>query len=283
MKILSFDIEEWFHILDHPLTRDTGSWKNFESRIFRNMDFIFELLDKHQQPATFFCIGWIAEKYPEVIRRIAAYNYDIACHSYMHQLAYELSPANFKEDTYKAIDILQQVSGQKVNAYRAPGFSITDNNLWAFEVLQELGIEVDSSVFPAQRAHGGLPGFTSATPSVIHYKGGTLKEFPLNTHSFAGAKLVFSGGGYFRAFPYALIKRWTNEADYLMTYFHPRDFDKEQPILPDLSVLRRFKCYYGLDTTYPKLDKLLGSFKFTDVRSAVDQIDWSGTAQIKLG
>ncbi|HEY9257861.1 MAG TPA: polysaccharide deacetylase family protein [Chitinophaga sp.] len=247
------------------------------------MDIIFELLDKHQQPATFFCIGWIAERYPEVIRRIAKYNYDIACHSYMHQLVYELSPAAFKEDTYKAIDILRQVSGQKINAYRAPGFSIMDSNLWAFEILQELGIEVDSSVFPAQRAHGGLPDFTSATPSVIHYKGGALKEFPLNTHSFAGVKWVFSGGGYFRAFPYGVIKRWTKESDYMMTYFHPRDFDKEQPVLPDLSLLRRFKCYYGLDTTYLKLDKLLDSFKFTDIRSAVDLIDWPSTAQIKLG
>ena len=275
MKILTFDIEDWFHILDFDATKKVSSWKNFESRIHRNMDIIHEILEKNNLKATFFILSWIAEKYPEVVKKISDMGYEIGSHTYSHQLAYEQTRVEFYKDVDKSVKIIEDLIGEKVKCFRAPGFSITNKNLWAFEILKELGIEFDSSVFCTSRAHGGLKGFSIFEPSILRFNGEILKEFPISSHNILGKRIVFSGGGYFRLFPYYFIKKWSKKNEYLMTYFHPRDFDYEQPILEGLSSLRRFKCYVGLKKSRSKLEKLLDIHKFIDINEANKKINWN--------
>jgi polysaccharide deacetylase family protein (PEP-CTERM system associated) len=252
MNILTFDIEEWFHILDHASTKTAKDWDVYEERIQHNIEVLYEIIDTAQVRATFFVVGWMAEKHPSIIREIASRGFEVGSHTHLHQLVYEQDRQTFFHDVEKSIKTLEDCTGKKVTCFRAPGFSITDKNKWAFEVLYELGITIDSSVFPARRAHGGLPKYRTALPSVLHYNNVTLKEFPINTQSIFGQSFIFSGGGYFRLFPYQLIKLWSRRSKYTMTYFHPRDFDYEQPHLKDLNAIRKFKSYVGIKSAKQK-------------------------------
>ena len=282
MKILSFDIEDWFHILDNDSTKNEKDWINYESRIHRNMDRIYEILESSSCKASFFVLGWIAEKYPEIIKEISDRGFEIGSHTHLHQLAYEQNRKTFFHDVEKSIKTLEDCTGKKISSFRAPGFSITENNKWAFEVLHELGITKDSSVFPAGRAHGGLPSYNVSTPSIIEYNGIKLKEFPINTHTILGKPFIFSGGGYFRLLPYELIKLFTKKSDYVMSYFHPRDFDSDQPIVPGLSLPRRFKSYVGIKNCKSKLEQWLSDFDFIDLNQADQSINWDQVPIVKL-
>jgi len=282
MKILTFDIEEWFHILDNKKTKSISEWSKFDSRIGLGMDLIYDILEKTEKSATFFVVGWMAEKYPEIIREISDRGFEIGSHTHLHQLAYDQNRKTFYIDVEKSIKTLEDCIGKKVTSFRAPGFSITKNNLWAFEVLHELGITKDSSVFPAGRAHGGLPSYGTAIPSIIEYNGLNLKEFPINTHTILGKPFIFSGGGYFRLLPYEIIKKFTLQSNYVMTYFHPRDFDIEQPIVPGLSLPRRFKSYVGIKNCKPKLKRWINDFDFIDLNQADQLINWNQVPLIKL-
>ncbi len=282
MRILTFDIEEWFHILDNSQTKGEKEWLNYESRIHKNMQRIFEILDNCKVSATFFVVGWIAEKYPEIVREIVDYGFEIGSHTHLHQLVYDQSPKIFHQDVEKSIKTIEDISGKKVTSFRAPGFSITEKNKWAFEILYELGIEKDSSVFPAGRAHGGMPCFGTSYPSIIQYNGISLKEFPISTHTILGKSLIYSGGGYFRFFPYKIIKNLTSKSNYTMTYFHPRDFDSKQPIVPGLSSYRKFKSYVGIKNCKSKLERWLRDFDFVDLYEADKVVNWEEVSIIKL-
>ncbi|MFS4448416.1 polysaccharide deacetylase family protein [Maribacter sp. 2307UL18-2] len=282
MNILTFDIEEWFHILDNASTKTEREWSNFEPRIHRNMETIYGILEETKVDATFFVVGWMAERFPEVIREIADRGYEIGSHTHLHQLVYEQDRPTFYKDVEKSIKTIEDCTGKKVTSFRAPGFSIMERNKWAFEVLYELGIRVDSSVFPTSRAHGGLPAYETATPSLLEYNGAVLKEFPINTRSVLGKSVIFSGGGYFRLLPYTFIKNSTKKSDYVMTYFHPRDFDYEQPVIEGLSTSRRFKSYVGLKACESKLRKWINDFDFIDLNQAIAQVDWETTMRVDL-
>lgn len=282
MRILTFDIEDWFHILDNSSTLGVSEWSNFESRIHSNMNKIFEIIDENNVSATFFVVGWIAKKYPEIIKQISKRGYEIGSHTHLHQLVYNQNYNSFFNDLEMSIKTIEDCSGKKVKSFRAPGFSITESNKWAFEVLHELGIENDSSVFPAGRAHGGFPSFNYSTPTILEYNGIELREFPINTHNFMGKPIIFSGGGYFRLCPYFFIKSWTKKSNYIMTYFHPRDFDPEQPMIPGLSLERKFKSYVGLRGSKFKLNKWLKDFDFMDLNQAINKIDWKIAHSIKI-
>ncbi|WP_019987203.1 polysaccharide deacetylase family protein [Rudanella lutea] len=279
MNILTFDIEEWFHLLDHKSTRTATEWSRYESRIHANMDRIFQLLADTNCRATFFCLGWVADQHPDVIRRIDAAGYEIATHSYAHQLAYEQTETEFRDDLERSIKALQDVTGKPIRAYRAPGFSIKFLNRWVFPILVENGIEIDCSVFSARRAHGGDTAFGISQPAIIDVDGYPLKEFPINTVPLLGQDMIFSGGGYFRLLPYPMIQRFTRQSPYVMTYFHPRDFDPAQPMIEDLSLTRKFKSYYGLKGCLPKLKRLLTDFEFIDISEADRRIDWSSAVR----
>jgi polysaccharide deacetylase family protein (PEP-CTERM system associated) len=282
VNILTFDVEEWFHLLDNSSTKTINEWSNFESRIHNNMERIFLILEKADLRATFFCLGWIAETYPEIIRQIVNRGYEIGSHTRMHQLVYEQKPEEFRQDVDYSIKTLEDISGQKVKYFRAPGFSIREDNKWAFEILSDLGIEADSSIFPGPRAHGGFPSYKSRVPSIIQHLGIKLKEFPINYTTVWGKQVIFSGGGYFRLFKYPLIKHWTAKSNYVITYLHPRDFDPEQPIINDLSIIRKFKSYVGLKGAQSKLEKWLKDFEFTDIATAIQKVDWENVPVVKL-
>lgn len=282
IRILTFDIEEWFHILDTTISRSETRWGNYESRIHANMERILDLLGRHNQRATFFCLGWIARKYPDIIRAIADKGFEIGSHSSLHQLVYELGPGAFKRDVADSVNALQECIGKKITLFRAPGFSIGKKTPWAFEILASCGMETDSSVFPAPHGHGGFKEYGHARPSIISVNGMTIKEFPINLFSLLGKNMVFSGGGYFRLLPYSLLLPLFKKSPYVMTYFHPRDFDASQPIIEGLPWRRRFKSYIGLKGAFSKLDRLLGDFTFTDLRGASENVDWQNAPVVHL-
>lgn len=281
MNILTFDIEDWFQLLDIPSTATASDWCNFETRIHGNVERLLETIIRHDYRATFFCLGWVAERYPEVIRRIDELGFEVASHSHLHQLAYQQSPQQFREDIVRSIHTLEDTTGKKVRGFRAPGFSIIQGMPWAFEILIELGIEYDSSIFPAARGHGGFVDFGAAQPALIECSGGILKEFPISLGSFFGKQIVFSGGGYFRLLPYRTIQRLTRQSEYMMTYFHPRDFDADQPVL-DLPLHRRFKSYFGLKAAHAKFDRWLSENEFMDMAAADAVIDWNHAPRIHV-
>jgi peptidoglycan-N-acetylglucosamine deacetylase len=312
MNILTFDIEEWFHILDNESTKTVNQWKNYETRIHGNMERIFNLLEKTNTKATFFCLGWIAETYPEVVKEIVARGYEVGTHTRMHQLVYEQTPAEFEKDLEHSVKTLENITGEKVKYFRVPGFSITEKEKWAFGILVKYGIEVDCSIFPAPRAHGGLPSYKAPVPSIIKLSnksfetttlqrpesplfqseagsresgrglGGDLLELPINYVSILNKPIIFSGGGYFRLFPYPFIKKWTQQSNYVMSYLHPRDFDPDQPVIKELSTFRKFKSYIGLKSASSKLEKWLNDFEFVDIKTAVKQINWDEVPIVEL-
>lgn len=282
MNILTFDVEEWFHLLDNDSTRSEEQWKNYEVRIYENMERIFRILEETNTKATFFIIGWIAKTYPDIVRQIAS-KYQIGSHTMNHQLVWQQSPKEFKEDVSSSIELLEDITGQKVEVFRAPGFSIRESEGWAFEILYELGITMDCSVFPAHHAHGGMPSFSDAKPSWIAYQGIRMKEFPIVFKQIGSHHIIFSGGGYFRLCPYPLLKKWTKDSeDYLLGYIHPRDLDAGQPMIKELNYLRRFKSYYGLKGAEAKLRRWLHDFRFVDVQTADKEIDWAKAKIINL-
>ena len=281
MNILTFDIEEWFHLLEYSGTKNEEQWDKFEVRIHENVERILNILEKTNTKATFFVIGWIAKKYPELIKKISE-KYEIGSHTTAHQLVWELDKEKFKQDLDISIKTIQDTTGKPVKYFRAPGFSISDKNAWAFDTICDSGIEIDCSIFPAKHAHGGMPGFTEQGPCIIEYCGKRIKELPMNHINIMGKPIIFSGGGYFRFFPYWLIKHWTNKNDYNIAYMHPRDFDANQPVLEGLSLTRRFKSYTGLKGAGTKLQKYLTNFKFIDIAAAKKQIDWEKVPIIKL-
>lgn len=279
MNILTFDIEEWFHC---DVISNSDKWSNYEVRIHSNTDYIIDKLNEHNRKATFFILGWVAKKYPELVKKIKKNGHEIGCHSMWHRLVHTLTPEQFKEDTYQANSIIEDIIGEKVIMYRAPAFSITENTPWAFDILLEQGIKYDASIFSANHDYGGYPSLNIYEPSKLIINGGVLKEFPMNTKSVFGKNIVFSGGGFFRLLPYQLIKNFTNSSDYVMTYFHPRDFDKGQPVLPHLSKTRRFKSYYGLNGAKNKLSNWLNDFESQTILNSSKNIDWDSLKEVKV-
>ncbi|MFZ4547344.1 MAG: polysaccharide deacetylase family protein [Bacteroidales bacterium] len=282
IHILTFDIEDWFHFLDNKSTKNAKQWISFEPRVRQSTFNILEFLEKHNQKATFFILGWIAEQNPGMVKEIANAGHEIGLHSYGHQLIWQQTYDEFRNDLLMNISILEDQLGQKVDKYRAPGFSLKRKTLWALDVLAEAGITTDASVFPSIHAHGGIPSFSCNSPCLIEYNGHTIKEFPINYKQLFGIRIVFSGGGYFRLWPYGLIRNFTEKSPYVMSYFHPHDFDLDQPILNGLSALRRFRAYYGLDDCQQKLERWISEYSFTDLQSADKNIDWSKVPKIKL-
>ncbi len=278
MNILTFDIEDWYNHDDY--SRDFA-WEKHEVRIYEGTEKILSVLDQRKLKGTFFCVGWIAEHHPQVIRWIAERGHHIGCHSYQHELASRFTPEEFKNDTYKAKCLIEDVAGCEVNAFRIPSFSITTKNLWAFDVLAELGFKYDSSVFPSTHEFGGIPGFV-AKPTFLKTHSGDLKEFPISLGKMLGREFVYSGGGYFRVMPYGMLKKWTKEDDYVMSYFHPSDFDPGQPQMPQLSWMRQFKNRVGLKGSYKKFQKFMKDFDFVSLKEADEAIDWSQANRVSV-
>ena len=280
MNILTFDIEDWYNC--DFITPDLN-WDKYEVRIYKGVAQILEELDIRRIKATFFCLGWIAEKHPDIIRWIHSHGHHIGCHSYQHELSFRFNWEEFRQDTEKAKKLIEDLIGESINAFRAPGFSITERNIWSLEVLTELGFEYDCSIFPAIHDYGGFISYGKSEPAILKLSNGSqIKEFPINIKQTWGKKIVFSGGGYFRLYPYYLIKNWALDTPYLMTYFHTRDFDPDQPRIDSLPTIRKFKSYVGLSTAFTKFQNLLSDFEFVSVKEANELVDWKSARVIDL-
>lgn len=279
MNILTFDIEDWYC---HDVESGNKDWDKLECRIYDGVDKILESLDQHNLKGTFFVLGWLAEHHPSIIKKIANAGHQIGCHTYQHELLTNFNRKTLFEDTKKAKYLIEDTIGNEINAFRAPAFSITKENLYAFEVLGELGFTIDCSIFPTTRDFGGMPNYGASEPRILEYAGYQFKEFPINPAKILGREIVFSGGGYFRLFPYSIIKCLTNKQNYTMTYFHPSDFDPEQPDMPHLSMRQRIKNRIGLRGAFGKYQKYLSDFEFINLATAIELIDWNKVPVIKL-
>lgn len=276
MNIITFDIEEWFHIKFDTEFLEDNQISKYENRLENNMEFIFRLLQKHDLKATFFCLGWVARNYPKIIKEIDRQGHEIGSHSDKHKLVYDLNQKQFSEDLKISLESIEDLIGKKVKIFRAPSFSICENNSWAFDELINQGIQIDCSIFPAKRKNGGFESFVTDLPSIVKTEEKReIKEFPINTYNILNTNIIFSGGGYFRILPYSILRKLMIKSNYVMTYFHPRDFDPDQPILDNISPIRYFKSYVGLSNSKNKIEKLLNDYEFINVSEASNRIDWS--------
>lgn len=282
MNILTFDLEEWFHILNNPSTDSESSWGSFEYRLRENLDRILLLLDESNNIATFFCLGWVARKYPEIIKEIHSLGHEIGSHSNEHQLIYRHDRNFFKKDLELSINSLENITGSKVKGYRAPGFSLIKDTLWVFEELALQGIEYDCSIFLGNHSHGGRIREFGTKPAIVKFEDFEIKEFPVNSFKFFHKEVAFSGGGYFRFLPYRLIRFLMNRDKYIMTYFHPRDFDFQQPMISDLNYIRKFKSYYGLKGSFKKAKKFVSDYDFVTLDHAAKLIDWKNAPTYQI-
>jgi polysaccharide deacetylase family protein (PEP-CTERM system associated) len=282
--MFSVDVEDWFHILDLDSVPSLNTWASLPSRVERNFYRILDLLSENRTTATMFFLGWIGERFPQLVAAARAHGHEIASHGYSHRLVYTMTPEEFVEDTRRARGILQDISGDPVWGYRAPGFSVTAQTPWFFECLAEAGHSYDCSIFPAHRRHGGVP--TAERAPHIAFRSGEagrpLIEVPVSVAPVLGRRLCFFGGGYLRLFPTWLIRTMAErvfaEGMPVMFYVHPRDIDPEQPRLA-MPPVRWFQCYANLGTTYAKLESLLRTFPLITVE---DYLATSDSASSRL-
>ena len=260
---LTIDVEDYFQVSAFAPHIPRSEWPVRECRVERNVASILAMLDDHGTKATFFTLGWIAERYPGVVREIVANGHELASHGYGHERASDQTPDSFYADINVAKLLLEDLSGCEVKGYRAPSFSIGERNLWAFECLERAGYHYSSSIYPIQHDHYGMP----SAPRHAHPIGNLL-EIPATTLRFFNRNWPASGGGYFRLMPYGL-SRWMieriNRVDNMpaVFYFHPWEVDIEQPRIPGISAKTRFRHYLNIHRMESRLRRLLADFSWT--------------------
>ena len=259
---LSFDIEDWFQVENLRAAIQRSDWDRMPLRVEASTRRILALLAETDTRATFFILGWVAERLPHLVRDIAAAGHEIACHGYGHELVYRLTPQAFHDDLRRAKTLLEDVSGQAVLGYRAPSFSITRESTWALDVLLDLGFKYDSSVFPIS-GHDRY-GFAECGTTPFLWPNGLL-EIPLAVYKLRGVGLPVAGGGYFRLFPYqyfrVLLGRINQAGEKFVFYLHPWELDPEQPRVR-VAAGYRFRHYVNLRKTQARLARLLRDFRF---------------------
>ena len=260
---LTIDVEDYFQVSAFAPHIKRSEWNTRECRIERNVTRILEMLAHHQTKATFFTLGWIAERYPQLIRQIADEGHEIASHGYGHERASDLTEDAFFSDIHRAKVILEDLCGSEVKGYRAPSFSIGAGNLWAFDCLARAGYRYSSSVYPIRHDHYGMPD----SPRFAYSVRPGLVEIPVTTLRALGRNLPSSGGGYFRLLPYAL-SRWmlnrvnTGDQQPGIFYFHPWEIDVAQPRIEGIGRKTRFRHYVNISRMEGKLAQLLEDFKW---------------------
>jgi polysaccharide deacetylase family protein (PEP-CTERM system associated) len=273
VNAFTVDVEDYFHVaaLASAIPRD--SWATCEYRVEASTEHLLALLAEHHVHGTFFVLGWVAERSPALIRRIAAAGHEIACHGFSHELVYRQSPESFRAETARSKRLLEDLIGERVRGYRAASFSVTRDSLWALDVLIDLGFEYDSSVFPIRHDRYGLPGASPEPNRLAALSGRTLVEFPMSTASFLGVRVPVSGGGYFRILPYRLTRAALRQINHRLKrpftfYLHPWELDPGQPRIA-VGWFSRFRHYTNLARCEGRLRRLLGEFAFTTMRESL--------------
>ena len=269
---LTVDVEDYFHVNAFASVVRRADWPKFESRVERNTQRLLELFARQDVHATFFVLGCVAQHVPSLIRQIHAAGHEIACHGMTHELVYQQTPVAFRAQTLEAKQRLEDITGQAVLGYRAASYSVTKNSAWALEILEDLGFVYDSSVFPVRHDVYGMPD----APRAPYRPGrGAMLEIPLTTVEWGGMRMPCAGGGYFRILPYGFFKwavRRVNDTDRMpvMFYLHPWEIDPEQPRMTGAPLLSRFRHYYNLHRTEPRLNQLLQDFSWGRVDQVFD-------------
>ncbi len=272
--VFSIDVEEWFHILEtDSVSKTISDWDQYPSRINESMNMLFDVLDRHNVKATLFFLGWVGEKYPHIVKEACKRGHEIASHGYYHDLVYELGYKKFREDIRRSKALLEDLCGQEVRGYRAPGFSLTPEASWAYPALIEEGFTYSSSIYPAKRAHGFFTDFGDE-PREIIYQGKSIIEFPMTVLEAPFTSLSCFGGGYFRLFPVSWYKAATEmlkkKDKNLIFYIHPRDIDIEQPKL-DLPMKRKIKSYINVGSALSKIDRILEGENYTCFEKVIEK------------
>lgn len=268
VNAISIDVEDYFQVsaFEHHIPRQ--DWPTLECRVEANMERILELLNIRGIKATFFVLGWIAERYPQIVRSIVAGGHELASHGYQHQRVFNLTPDEFRQDISRTKGLLEDLGSVSVIGYRAPSYSIGEQNLWAHEVLDSVGYQYSSSIYPIAHDHYGMPSASRFIYSPIETS--TFLEIPITTTDLMGKRWPAGGGGYFRLFPYA-ISQWmvqrVNEHDKMpcIFYFHPWEIDPGQPRQKGISLKTRFRHYVNLNRMESKLKRLADDFKWDRV------------------
>jgi len=263
---MSVDVEEWFHIptgLDNILPFE--EWNDAPQRIQEVLPRMLDIFEQKQVTSTFFFLGWIAEKHPALVRETLRRGHEVATHGYAHRLIYNQTPAEFENDIYKSKSIIESITGKSVIGYRAPGFSITPQTNWAFDILSKHGIRYDSSIFPGKRFFGHFDEFNKE-PTIVKTNYGEIIEFPQTIVDFGFLKLSCFGGGYFRLSPKSVFLKMAatlaKSGRPLIVYIHPRDIDNDQPQIA-FPLLKKIRHYVNISKTEQKLKDISGRFNFT--------------------
>lgn len=263
-NILTIDLEDWYHCLDE----DPANWHRYEDRIVPSARRILKILAARGTRATFFVLGHVAERHPELVGEIHRAGHEIGCHGYEHRFVYRQTPAEFESDVARAAGLLSSVTGEPVVSYRAPYFSVTRKSLWALPVLRDLGFRYDSSIFPVHNHRYGIPD----APRLPFETDEGILEVPVSTFPLARTRLPFAGGVYFRFFSYrfvrGLCRRLNARGEPVVFYLHPWEADEGQPRVP-LPPALRLRHYWRLDRTAGKLERLLKEFSFGPVREVL--------------
>lgn len=264
---MSIDLEDWFCVanLSGVISRD--DWDTCELRVAESSRRILELLDRHQVHATFFVLGWVAERLPDLIREVEARGHEIASHGYSHRLLTAMTPEEFEDDLQRSLEVMQRCVSSDILGFRAPSFSVTKKTWWALDVLARNGMQYDSSIHPI----GMHPDYGIATaPLGIHELNSSLTEVPVSCAEVLGRRIPCGGGGYFRLYPYhltrMLLRMCNRQGRPGIFYLHPWEVDPGQPRVHGLPRFKRFRHYHNLDRTLDRFNTLLRDFKFTTIR-----------------
>jgi len=270
INYLTIDVEDYFQVSAFEDIIRPMDWDGMEHRVVRNTEKVLAILAEFDTKATFFIVGWVAERFPQLVRAIHAQGHSIGCHSYWHRKVYDLSPEEFRQDTAQAKSILENSIGEPVLGYRAPSYSITQKSLWALDILKDLGFTYDSSIFPIHHDTYGIPG----SPRFAYRHANGLFEYPISTFRMLGGNLPISGGGYFRLFPYEFTRFFLRslnrgEQQPFVFYLHPWEIDPNQPRMRQARWFSRFRHYNHLHATATRLRRLLSDFAFMPLPTAV--------------
>ncbi|ACE85263.1 polysaccharide deacetylase, putative, pda4C [Cellvibrio japonicus Ueda107] len=260
-------MEDYYHVAAFAKVIKPSEWDQWPSRVEANTQRLLQVFSDHGITITFFILGWVAERYPQLVRDIQTQGHEIASHGYSHQLIYRQDPQTFRRETEKSKQLLEDITQAPITGYRAASYSITRSSLWALDILAELGFTWDSSIFPTRHDNYGIPGSPEEPYRIITRSGASLIEFPLTTAKVWGQSIPAAGGGYFRQYPYAL-SRWLfqrasdNQSKPQIFYLHPWEIDPEQPRVPNASWFSNFRHYTNLKRCLPRLERMIQDFPF---------------------
>jgi len=281
VNAFSIDVEDYFQVEAFSKVVDRDSWATREYRCERNVGQLLKMLDDKKVRGTFFVLGWVADRSPQLVRDIAAAGHEIACHGWSHKLIYKQTPEEFREETARSKSLLEDLVGKKVRGYRAASFSIITRSMWALDTLIDLGFEYDSSVFPILHDNYGVPGASLAPYLISAPSGRTIVEFPMSVAKYGPMSLPVSGGGYFRILPYWLTTgglRRINEQDGrpFVFYLHPWEIDPGQPRIENAGLKSRLRHYTNLGRCEERLRQLLDEFSFASMEEVLEGLPVGG-------